>query len=223
MKTFKLHFIRHGLTLENFQGKYIGSTDVPLCEEGINRLNALKENYNYPKASLVYTSPLKRCTQTSDIFYPNIKRIEDPNLSECDFGKWEGKTAADLKNDNDFKSWLKGNDTIENMHGESMKNFIKRICFALESIVNEIIKEQRDNTVIITHGGVIMTLFSIYGLPKANATDWIVGNGCGYSVRITPSLFMRDKVFEVYSKLPEIENSHFENETDYIKNSLKNK
>ena len=54
----------------------------------------------------------------------------------------------------------------------------------------------------MTHGGVIMTILSAYGIPKAGFYDWIVGNGCGYSVRITPGLWMRDKVMEVYAKVP---------------------
>ncbi|MBR0423703.1 MAG: hypothetical protein IJJ04_03625, partial [Clostridia bacterium] len=43
---------------------------------------------------------------------------------------------------------------------------------------------------------------SKYGIPKAPFYDWIVDNGCGYSVRITPGLWMRDKVLEVYDKVP---------------------
>ena len=222
MKTFKIHFIRHGLTKENFEGKYIGSTDVPLCEEGINRLNQLKENYDYPKADIVYTSPLKRCAETANLFYPNSKILEVPGLAECDFGKWEGKTAEELKDDQDFKAWLSGKDTIENMHGETMAEFLKRISDSFEKIVIDTIKNQVENTVIVTHGGVIMTLLSIYGLPKAKSVDWIVGNGCGYSVRVTSNLFMRNKVFEVYSKLPHEDQQNSNSETKYIKDSLEN-
>ena len=145
MKTFKIHFIRHGLTKENFEGKYIGSTNVPLCEEGINRLNQLKENYNYPKADIVYSSPLKRCLETAKLFYPDSKILEIPGLDECDFGKWEGRTAEELKNDQDFISWLSGKDTIENMHGETMSDFVKRISDSFEKIVIDIIKNQIEN------------------------------------------------------------------------------
>ena len=47
-----------------------------------------------------------------------------------------------------------------------------------------------------------MTLLSVYGLPQAKPFDWAVEDGCGYSMRIIPSLWMRDKVGEVYCKLP---------------------
>ena len=47
-----------------------------------------------------------------------------------------------------------------------------------------------------------MTILSAYGLPKAGFYDWMTGNGCGYSLRITPGLWMRSMVAEVYGTLP---------------------
>ena len=55
---------------------------------------------------------------------------------------------------------------------------------------------------VITHAGVITTLMSVYGLPQAEAYKWKMDNGFGYSVRITPFLWMRDKVVEVYDYCP---------------------
>ena len=65
-------------------------------------------------------------------------------------------------------------------------------------------------TAIFAHGGVIMTLLANYGLPKAKIFEWAVDNGCGYSVRITPGIWMRDKVFEVYEKVPLGSNNEIE-------------
>ena len=56
--------------------------------------------------------------------------------------------------------------------------------------------------VIVTHGGVIMTLLSVYGLPQAQPYDWRMDNGFGYTLRITPGLWMRDKVTEVCDRIP---------------------
>lgn len=44
--------IRHSKTAGNLKGRYIGTTDEPLCEEGIRLL----EGKNYPAAELVYVS-----------------------------------------------------------------------------------------------------------------------------------------------------------------------
>lgn len=71
MITYKVHFIRHGMTQGNLEGKYIGSTDLPVCPEGYRQLDDLKAHYEYPKVEAVYSSPMLRCRQTADFLYPN--------------------------------------------------------------------------------------------------------------------------------------------------------
>lgn len=65
MITYKVHFIRHGMTQGNLEGKYIGSTDLPVCPEGYRQLDDLKAHYEYPKVEAVYSSPMLRCRQTA--------------------------------------------------------------------------------------------------------------------------------------------------------------
>ena len=48
----------------------------------------------------------------------------------------------------------------------------------------------------------IITLLSVYGLPQAKPFEWVCDNGYGYSLRVTPMLWMRDKVAEVYDLIP---------------------
>ena len=77
MKTFKLHLIRHGITAGNLQGLYIGSgTDIPLCDEGRAQLKTLVKDFDYPQVPLVFTSPMKRATETADILFPGVRQIE---------------------------------------------------------------------------------------------------------------------------------------------------
>ena len=42
MKTYTIHLIRHGMTEGNKVGRYVGSTDASLCEEGIKEIKELK-------------------------------------------------------------------------------------------------------------------------------------------------------------------------------------
>ena len=46
MQSYTIHLIRHGVTQGNLLGQYIGSTDLPLAQEGIDRL----------RSCLLYTS-----------------------------------------------------------------------------------------------------------------------------------------------------------------------
>ncbi len=202
MKTYQIHLIRHGLTDGNLKGRYIGSTDCPLASQGIAELKKMAGTYEYPRAEMYYSSPLLRCIQTMNILYPGEDFYEVPGLREVDFGQWEGKTARELSGDKVFQEWLQAGGQAAPPGGESNGEFASRVCASFENIVENMMKTGIRSSVIVSHGGVIMTLLTAYGLPRANFYDWLVGNGRGYSLRITPSLWMSGKVAEVYETIP---------------------
>lgn len=202
MKSYIIHFIRHGAIDETLSGKYIGTTDVPLSDKGRLDLKKLDYEYRYPGTQVVFTSPLKRCTQTCKILYPELNPLSITALSECNFGEWEGKTAEELKSNPDFEKWLAGDSSVKPPRGESNADFTRRICRMFESIVEGLMKTGTTESVIVTHGGVIMTLLAVYGLPQAKPFEWTMDNGFGYSLRVTPMLWQRDKVCEVFQTIP---------------------
>lgn len=202
MKSYIIHFIRHGSIDHTLAGKYIGTTDAPLSDRGRMDLRKLDYEYKYPGTQVVFTSPLKRCTETAKILYPEQNPLVIDNLSECNFGEWEGKTADELKNDPDFKKWLAGDSSVKPPRGESNADFTRRVCKMFESIVEGLMKTGTTESVIVTHGGVIMTLLAVYGLPQAKPFEWTMDNGFGYSLRVTPVLWQRDKVCEVFQTIP---------------------
>lgn len=202
MKSYVIHFIRHGAIDETLAGKYIGTTDPPLSEKGRIELKKLDSEFRYPGTQVVFTSPLKRCVETCKILYPEQKPLVIEALSECNFGEWEGKTADELKNNSDFQKWLGGDSSIKPPRGESNADFTRRICRMFESIVEGLMKTGTTESVIVTHGGVIMTLLAVYGLPQAKPFEWTMDNGFGYSLRVTPMLWQRDKVCEVFQTIP---------------------
>lgn len=202
MKSYIIHFIRHGSIVDTLAGKYIGTTDAPLSDRGRMDLRKLDYEYKYPGTQVVFTSPLKRCTETAKILYPEQNPLVIDNLSECNFGEWEGKTADELKNDPDFKKWLAGDSSVKPPRGESNADFTRRVCKMFESIVEGLMKTGTTESVIVTHGGVIMTLLAVYGLPQAKPFEWTMDNGFGYSLRVTPVLWQRDKVCEVFQTIP---------------------
>ena len=202
MKSYIIHFIRHGAIDETLSGKYIGTTDVPLSDKGKMDLKKLDYEYRYPGTQVVFTSPLKRCTETCRILYPEQNPLSIANLSECNFGEWEGKTAEELKSDPDFEKWLAGDNSVKPPRGESNADFTRRICRMFESVVEGLMKTGTTESVIVTHGGVIMTLLAVYGLPQAKPFEWTMDNGFGYSLRVTPMLWQRDKGGEVFQTIP---------------------
>lgn len=203
MKSYNIHFIRHGDIAETKNGAYIGITDVSLSSDGREELKKLDSTCRYPYAPVLFSSPLKRCIETCEIIYPGKEPIVVDELSEMNFGLWEGKTAEDLKNHPDFNKWLSGDTSVKPPEGESSADFTRRVCLMFQKIVDGLISTGHTEAVIVTHGGVIMTLMAVYGFPQAKPFEWACESGTGYSIRITPMLWQRDRVSEVYRTIPE--------------------
>ena len=202
MKSYTVHLIRHGLTDENLQGRYIGHTDVLLSEDGKKQLAQLKEETVFPPVQALFTSPLKRCKETASILYPENKPIEIEGFIEYNFGYFEDKTAEQLEDHPVFPRWLAGERGVEPPFGESNEAFGKRVCETFEKVAEGLMKTGTTEAAIVTHGGVIMAILATYGIPELPMHEWLTPNGCGFTVKINPSLWMRAKKFEVFSEFP---------------------
>lgn len=202
MKSYYIHFIRNGLTGANLDGRYIGHIDVPLCAEGLQQLEQLKGDAEYPEADAVFSSPLSRCVHTAEILYPTKKPLIINDLIEYSFGEFEGKTAAELEHYPMFPGWLAGEPDAEPPFGESSEAFASRICNCFSLIMQGLMKTGTTGAAIVTHGGVIMALLSAFGLPEMPMHEWLTSSGCGYTVRITPAVWMRGRKFEVIAEIP---------------------
>ena len=202
MKSYTIHFIRNALTDENLEGRYIGHTDVEIGEEGRAQLGQMKEDLIYPPVDAVFTSPLKRCTETAKILYPDNKPIVIDGLIEYNFGEFENKTAEQLEKHPVFPKWLAGEKGVEPPFGESNEAFEKRVLGTFEKIAEGLMKTGTTSAALVTHGGVIMAILAAFGIPEYPMHEWITPNGCGFTVKVNPSLWMRAKKFEVFSEFP---------------------
>ena len=201
MKTYRLYFIRHGITQGNLDGKYIGFTDLPLCDEGAAAISALKVSEVYPDVQKVYSSPLQRCLQTAEIIYPNTYLQEIDNISECDFGDFENKSQEELESLPEYTEWIKGGMNACPPNGESFGDFTLRCIDGLEEIFMDMMKNQVTRAACITHAGVIMNLLSGYGLPKGKPVDFACNQGEGFEISLTPFLWQKGPTFEIVGRL----------------------
>jgi len=201
MRNYRLYLIRHGITSGNLEGKYIGTTDLPLCEEGVDAISSLVALDVYPHVQKVYSSPLKRCLETAEIIYPErlLKRID--GIAEMDFGEYEGKTHEQLSADKDYIEWLKGGYEAAAPGGESFGHFTIRCLDGLEEIFKDMTANDVTSAAVITHSGVIMNLLSGYGLPKMKPVDFACNQGEGFEIQLSTFLWQHGPVFEIVGKL----------------------
>lgn len=202
MKSYYIYFYRNGLTDSNLEGKYIGHTDVELSEDGVKQIEQMKKDYDYPAVDAVFTSPLKRCTKTANLVYPDKEAIVINDLIEYNFGEYEGRTAEELKENELFSRWLSGEQGVEPPFGESNEAFANRVANCFIKIVDGLLKTGTTKAAIFTHGGVIMYLLSAFGIPEAPMHEWLMPGGCGYAIRITPGIWSRGRKFEVIAEVP---------------------
>ena len=205
MKSYYIQLIRNGLTAGNVGGRYIGHTDEELSTEGIEQIKQMKEDYKYPDVEAVFSSPLKRCTQTAQLIYPNCDPIIIDGFIEYNFGEFEGKSAEELESHPVFPDWLAGKKGVSPPFGESNEDFSQRIAQTMVKVIDGVIQSGITKTAIVTHGGVIMALLAMFGLPEASMHEWLTPGGCGYTIRVTPSLWSQGRKFEVFAQIPEIE------------------
>ncbi len=171
----KIIFIRHAATPGNAEKRYIGRTDEPLSNAGIEDL--LK--HEYPNADLIFASPMKRCIQTAKLIYKDKEIITENDFRECDFGKFEGKNYIELTDDQDYQAWIDSNGTLPFPGGESNSDFKNRCINAFEKTIKSVSKENL-TVAYVVHGGTIMSILEYFSEPKSSFYDWHVENGNGY-------------------------------------------
>ncbi len=93
----QLYLIRHGETEWALSGRHTGRTDIPLTANGENEAWELGKHLRDIQFTHVLTSPLKRARQTCELIgLYQVKEIV-PDLAEWDYGDYEGKKSADIR------------------------------------------------------------------------------------------------------------------------------
>lgn len=160
----RLLLVRHGETLANQSGFWIGQGESEMTSEGVKSIEWLKQQLISEKFDGVFTSPSQRAVWTSlqlgashSIGKEDIQLIEA--LKEINFGRFEGKN---------FK-WVKAYepDEIEKMlcqgskyiypQGESLCMQHQRVARWLHEFIQ---KYEEGNYLICAHGGTIRCILS---------------------------------------------------------------
>lgn len=165
-------------------------------------MHDMKKDYIYPPAGIVFTSPLTRCVKTAGILYPNCEIIKLDSLMDMNLGEFEGKSFDELRGDADFARWLENSSENIPPGGEGVVEFTRRVVEAAGDVFYMMMEKKISDAVVVTHGGVIMTLLAAIGVPQKPLHEWATGNGEGYTLFFTPQMWMRDGIAEVFCYQP---------------------
>ena len=193
----KVILIRHGKTLGNTKGKYIGcKTDENLCSQGIEEI----KKRQYPKAQFVYVSPMKRCLETAALIYPSLSVDTNVLLRECDFGKFENKNYQELSEVREYQDWVDSNGTLPFPSGERMEEFRERCARGFEECICKAFSKEQKQIAMVVHGGTIMSILSHFAEPKGEYFKWQIGNGEFYELHIDKEVWKQKKEISLVQK-----------------------
>ncbi|WP_417911532.1 histidine phosphatase family protein [Candidatus Electronema sp. TJ] len=159
-----LYLLRHGPTVAP-PGCLLGSTDLPLSGQGLNRLAGLLPQLR--DVEHWHCSPMLRARQTLD----ELRRLGcrtdaalyDQRLREIDFGAWEMKGFAEIAaiDPARVQAWQEEYEQFAFPGGEAVADFVSRARAMLADLA-----AQGGSIGAVTHGGVIRTMICLaLGLP----------------------------------------------------------
>lgn len=152
--------IRHPQTAANVDGRYCGRCESPITERGLVQTRWLAGPVAAFGPDAVYASPLGRALSTANAIAPDgvtVTVLDD--LAEIDFGDVEGLRWNELDAAGIQLDYESGGPVAPG--GERGADFdlrVRRAAVAIES--------GSARPVVVTHGGVIRRLFTLWlGLP----------------------------------------------------------
>ncbi len=93
----RIYLVRHGETAWSLSGQHTGRTDIPLTTKGEADARKLNERLRAAAFKQVFTSPLQRARQTSDLAALATPAEIAPDLAEWDHGAYEGLRSAEIR------------------------------------------------------------------------------------------------------------------------------
>ena len=95
----RLLLARHGQTEWHRDNRYVSRTDISLTDTGRKQAHSLARRAEQEGVDLVLCSPRARALETAKppAIALGLELETDERLRELDFGEWEGKTLAEIR------------------------------------------------------------------------------------------------------------------------------
>ena len=166
-KPLQLCFIRHGETAWSLSGQHTGRTDIPLTAHGEEQARDLKPFLEKIRFSHVLTSPRQRAQRTCALAGLEAAAEIDADLSEWDYGDYEGRRSVEIFQEHPHWSVFK--DGCPNGESPSqMSDRIDRLIARLQLLDG--------NVALFAHGHFGSVLATRWiGLPVAEGEHFHLG------------------------------------------------
>jgi len=142
-RPLRLFYFRHGETRWSLSGQHTGKTDIPLTPHGEAKARALRGWVEAVAFSRVLTSPRIRARATCELAGLGDRSEIEPDLAEWDYGDYEGRRSADIKEER--PGWSLFRDGCPN--GESPVAISERVDRLIARL-----RKLEGNVALFSHG-----------------------------------------------------------------------
>lgn len=181
--------LHSGKTTGISEQRYIGITDESLSEEGVSELQDRFGEGFYPFLSAVCSSPMKRCLETAKILYPGFPPTVMPGFKPRSYGRYEGKSYIDLKDDAPYQSWVRSIGKLPFPDGEPESEAKARYLSTFDDLAHRLRPTINSNTALriglVLHREIITTILSERLPLKENPLKYQLKNGEYFTVNLT--------------------------------------
>ena len=162
-----LWLIRHGETEWSLSGAHTGRTDLRLTPHGREEAQAIGRYLAGRRFALVLTSPLERARETCALAGYGAAAQPDPNLQEWDYGEYEGRTTAQIRQL--VPNWSLWRDGVR--RGET----IDQVAARADAVIART-KSVAGDVALFAHGHILRVLTARWlGLPPQDARLFALG------------------------------------------------
>jgi broad specificity phosphatase PhoE len=158
----RLLILRHGETDYNRQGRYQGSTDIELNEQGLVQARQAAADLARVPLDQIVSSPLRRALETARIVAESAgTEVETmAEFAERNMGAFEGLTRDQIhQRYPEYDGWMVTRQFYAAPpDGESLLDFSIRLTTGLE-ILKGLYSQQ--NILLVCHGGVARSIHGI--------------------------------------------------------------
>ena len=173
--TLNIYFLRHGETVASKTGGFCGTSDVELTSEGMMMAKDFAVAYQSVLWKAIFCSPMRRTIATAKPLCELVgmeMQLRD-GLKEIDFGKWEGKTTAEVNREyhDEYVRWQSEPGWNAPPDGERAIDIARRSSQVIEEIETNY---PDGNVLVVAHKATIrIILCSLLGIDVGRYRDRI--------------------------------------------------
>ena len=150
--------MRHGETAWNREGRVMGRSPIELDAAGRAQVEAAVPMALEIRPEVIISSPLARAHQSAEIIARGIggvEVLEDPDLSEVLYGRWEGMVFDELIHDSDYIRYREAPITCLTPGGENIEHVQKRGVAAVRRGLHA---HPEKRILFVSHGDIVKTI-----------------------------------------------------------------